>query len=234
MDILLTIFVGLAAGAGHVFSGPDHLAAIAPIAVDQRRRTWRVGLLWGVGHSGGVWALAVLALAFREALPIDLLSSWGERMVGFVLIGVGLLGLRRVFRTRVHSHEHEHDGVRHVHIHAHERKPDRDHPVEHSHAHSALGIGTLHGLAGTSHLLGVLPALLLPNRTAAVVYVIAFGFGSIIAMTAFSWIVGLIAHRSERVGNRAYVLLLGACSAAAIVIGCYWCVASFAPGHGPA
>lgn len=221
--LLLTLLTGLTAGSAHVLSGPDHLAAIAPLAVDQRRKTWRVGLSWGVGHSTGVWVLAILALFFREALPIDLLSSWGERLVGFVLIGLGLWGLRRLLRTHVHSHVHEHDGVRHAHVHVHDDRPGEDHPLAHSHSHSALGIGTLHGLAGTSHLLGVLPALLLPTRSAAAAYVFSFGIGSIVSMTAFAWGVGRLAHLLHGIGDRGYRLLLGGCSVGSILIGFYWC-----------
>lgn len=227
MGILLTSLTGLIAGAGHVFSGPDHLAAIAPLAVDRRRGTWRVGLLWGLGHSGGVWLLGILALIFREALPIDLLSTWGERGVGFVLIGVGICGLRRMFRVRVHSHVHEHDGMTHAHIHVHDDRPKRDHPMEHTHGHRAAGIGALHGLAGTAHLIGVLPALLLPTRSAAAIYIFAFGVGSILAMTGFTWGMGLVANRFDRLGTRTYRLLLGTTCAAAIAIGCFWCVVSF-------
>jgi hypothetical protein len=227
MHLLLTALTGLATGVGHVFSGPDHLAAITPLAVDQQRQTWRLGLFWGLGHSGGVWFLAILALMFREALPINLLSSWGERLVGFVLIGIGLIGLRRVFGTRVHSHVHDHDGQRHAHVHAHDQKPAGNHPTKHSHSHGALGIGTLHGLAGTSHFLGVLPALLMPTRTAACAYVVSYGLGSIGAMIAFSWFIGAIAHRLQRWGQRSFQLLLGGCCGLSIVIGCYWCFATW-------
>lgn len=230
MTMFLTSLTGLGAGAAHVFAGPDHLAAIAPLAVDQRRSTWRLGLLWGLGHSGGVWGLALLALLFREALPIDLMSSWSERLVGFVLIGIGLIGLRRLFAVHVHSHVHEHDGERHAHIHLHEHQTGDDHQVVHCHSHSALGIGALHGLAGTSHLLGVIPALLLPTRVEAAIYVITFGLGSIIAMSAFSWVMGMIADRLQLQGDRAYRRLLGGSCALSIMIGCYWCL--LAPSTG--
>lgn len=223
MSIVLTSLAGLVAGAGHVFFGPDHLAAIATPAVDQRRKTWRVGLFWGIGHSGGMWVLAIVALSFREALPIDLMSSWGERLVGFVLVGIGLIGLRRLFAAQVHSHVHEHNGGRHAHIHLHRRNGGGDHRNEHVHSHSAIGIGTLHGLGGTYHLIGVLPALLLPSRWSACAYVVSYGIGSIVAMTAFSWVMGRIAHRLCRSGDRAYRVLLGGCCALSIAIGCYWC-----------
>ena len=42
---------GLVAGAVHVLSGPDHLAAIAPYAVADKARSWRTG-------SDGAWATA--------------------------------------------------------------------------------------------------------------------------------------------------------------------------------
>ncbi len=232
MNILITLLTGLAAGGAHVLAGPDHLAAIAPLAVDQRRATWRLGLLWGLGHSAGVWVLALLALLFREALPIDLMSTWGERLVGFVLIAIGLVGLRRMFATRVHSHVHEHDGQRHTHIHVHEDRPGDEHPVDHSHSHSALGIGALHGLAGTSHLLGVLPALLLPTRWDAATYVFAYGIGAILAMATFSWAMGRIAASLRTMGDRTYRLLLGGSCTLTIAIGCYWIATQFTATHG--
>ncbi len=44
-------FAGLVAGFVHVLSGPDHLAAIAPYAVDGKSRAWRTGVRWGLGHA---------------------------------------------------------------------------------------------------------------------------------------------------------------------------------------
>ena len=74
--MLAATLAGLAAGLIHVLSGPDHLAAVAPLA-GGRGRAWRAGFLWGLGHSGGVLAVGLLALALRGALPIDALSLHG-------------------------------------------------------------------------------------------------------------------------------------------------------------
>lgn len=231
MPYVLLSITGLLAGVGHVLAGPDHLAAVAPLAVDQRSSTWHVGLLWGVGHSGGVWMLALLALTFREAVPLEWLSVWGERLVGLVLIGIGLIGLRRLVGRRMHTHVHEHGGVRHAHVHVHAIAPGDDHARAHDHTHGALGIGMLHGLAGTAHLLGVLPALLVPTRVGAVVYVVSFGLGSIVAMTGFSWVVGVVVDRFERLGDRMLRLLLGSCCVATLLVGVYWCYAALVPDH---
>ncbi len=219
---LITILTGLAAGAAHVFAGPDHLAAVAPLAVDQKRTPVRTGLFWGIGHSGGVWILALAAIIMRDALPLDWLSSWSERIVGIVLIAVGLWAIRKAMSVKIHSHVHEHDGEVHAHIHVHGDGVHEHDQVEHKHEHRALGIGLLHGFAGTSHLIGVLPALALPTRWAAVTYVIAFGIGSIAGMTVFSWTVGRIAGRIGGTNERGSKYLFYTSGLAAIAVGCFW------------
>ena len=47
-------------------------------------------------------------------------------------------------------------------------------------------MGVLHGVAGSSHFFGVLPALALPTTSAAVLYIGAFGVGTVAAMTIFA------------------------------------------------
>lgn len=230
-------FWGFVAGAAHVVSGPDHMAAVAPLVLDQKNRPLRAGLLWGLGHSGGVWMLAALALIFRESLPIDVISSWSERIVGVVLVFIGLWGLRQALRLHIHSHEHKHaDGKIHEHVHAHpipvgkENAPHEHHSNHHNHSHSLLGIGALHGFAGTSHFLGVLPALALPTRSAAIAYVIAFGLGSIIGMAVFAVGIARLNRAATRKSKFAARGLLATSSVAAIGIGAFWLYAQVVTG----
>ena len=109
-SMLVEVVAGLAAGALHVWSGPDHLAAVAPLAVRGRRRSWAVGMRWGIGHSAGVAAVALFLVWARDLVSPELLSEWGERLVGVMLVGIGLWGLRTAFRAHVHEHRHAHDG----------------------------------------------------------------------------------------------------------------------------
>jgi ABC-type nickel/cobalt efflux system permease component RcnA len=218
---------GLVAGMVHVMSGPDHLAAIAPLAADSRRSMWRAGFMWGLGHTGGVLLVGALALLMREVLPIEAISSVSERLVGVALIGVGLWGIRRALRTRLHVHEHEHDGARHTHVHAHgghDAHAARGQAPRHDHTHASVGFGILHGLAGSSHVLGVLPALALPTQAAAVTYLLGYGVGSVAAMTGFSAAVGLLAGGARSRGPLLYRRLLYACSGAAVLVGAAWLV----------
>ncbi|NOX59580.1 MAG: nickel transporter [Planctomycetes bacterium] len=222
MLTLSALVSGLIAGTAHVFAGPDHLAAVAPLALEKRRSPLVTGLLWGVGHSGGFWSLAIVAILLRDALPLEWLSSWSERLVGVVLIGIGLWTIKKALSIRIHTHVHKHDGVVHGHVHVHEAGMDGHDRVAHSHDHRALGIGLLHGVAGTSHILGILPALMLPSGLAAIAYVVGFGLGSICGMSAFSWLIGRMAVRVARTHRRASQFLFVGSGVAAIAIGFFW------------
>jgi ABC-type nickel/cobalt efflux system permease component RcnA len=220
---------GFVAGFIHVLSGPDHLAAVAPLAADSGRRQWLTGLDWGFGHTSGVLLVGVLALLLRELIPVDALSSWGERLVGIVLISIGLWGLRRAMRLKLHVHPHRHDGRTHEHVHvhagpaAHETEPAAPgHIHSHAHTHAAFAVGVLHGLAGSSHLLGVLPALAFPTRAESIAYLASFGVATVLAMTAFAAVIGFLARRARAGGAVFYRNLLYACSLAAIAVGGVW------------
>ena len=219
--MLLSMISGFTAGILHVISGPDHLAAVAPFAIAKKKKTWMTGLFWGLGHTGGVWIVGVFAFILREVLPIDLISSWSERLVGFTLIGVGLWGLRRAFKTKLHIHEHAHENSAHSHVHLHVDSTEHNKNKKHQHSHAPLGIGILHGLAGSSHLYGVLPALLLPTKTAALVYIVSYGVGSIAAMSIFSYLIGFFSTFFAKT-PKAYNLLLTGFAVIAIGIGIVW------------
>lgn len=220
---MIVVFItGLAAGSIHVLTGPDHLAAIAPLSIEGKNANWLIGLKWGLGHSGGVILVGLFALLFRELIPIDLISNYSERIVGIVLIGIGLWGIKKVIYKNIHIHEHRHDGERHIHIHTHASLKMHNKTSVHSHSHAALGIGVIHGFAGSAHLLGVLPALALPTRFEAITYLISFGVGSISAMIIFSIIVSSLSVKFSVLGDKAYRGLLTTFSMAAIVLGGFW------------
>ena len=92
------------------------------------------------------------------------------------------------------------------------------------HAHASFCMGVLHGVAGSSHFFGVLPALALPSTSAAVLYIAAFGVGTVAAMTIFAAAVGSIALRGMH-GPRAYRAMMTAAALLAIVVGGVWLTA---------
>ncbi len=224
---MFAVLTGLAAGALHVLSGPDHLTAVAPLAVRRPRRAWQPGVRWGVGHSAGVACVGLLSLWLRDLIPVEWVSSWGERLVGVVLFGIGLWALRLALKDNVHAHEHEHGGESHVHFHLHHPSVEHRATRAHLHTHAAFSIGTLHGLAGSSHFLGVLPALAFPTKTQATAYLLAFGVGTIAAMAAFSWGIGWLAARFATRAVNVYRGLMGFSAVAAMGVGGFWLATSF-------
>jgi hypothetical protein len=210
--VFITAVAGIFAGAVHVLSGPDHLAAIAPLASDGRRQHWKSGALWGFGHSSGVLIVGLLALLFKDWLPVDALSSWSEFIVGFTLVAIGLWGLQRALGWRVKTSPHQHGDVTHAHAHVHAPP----------HTHAAFGVGILHGFAGSSHVLAVLPALALPDLASSLGYLAGYGVGTVAAMSMFSTVIGFVAARADRSGPGAARWLLSGCSVAAMIVGVAW------------
>ena len=224
---LLAALAGAIAGLLHVFSGPDHLAAVAPLSIEHGRKSWNVGLRWGVGHSVGVMLLGLLLLLLKEVLPLEWISSWAERLVGVVLIGIGLWGLRKAFANKVHVHAHQHDGHDHAHLHVHDTRTAHAPALRsaHRHSHAVLGVGLLHGLAGGSHLVSMVFALTFPTRQQTAAFVVAYALGTLVAMSSFSTLVGWIALRCSGGGRVAYRNLMFVCSSAALLLGGYWLLA---------
>ncbi|HEY1308690.1 MAG TPA: hypothetical protein VGF24_34330 [Vicinamibacterales bacterium] len=216
---MLTLVTGLLAGLFHVLSGPDHLAAVAPLAVEDRERGWFAGWTWGMGHASGVIVVAVLAVLLRDALPpIDVISAWGERLVGGALIGIGFWALRRSVRIRPASHTHGLLSHRHLHVLAGPMWARRL-----GHAHTSFCLGVLHGVAGSSHFFGVLPALALPTRAAALLYIVAFGAGTVTAMTVFAAVMGS-ASAFRTYDPRLHRALMTTAALLAIVVGGVWLI----------
>ena len=203
-------FAGLVAGFVHVLSGPDHLAAIAPYAVEGKAGAWRTGVRWGVGHSAGVLGVGFLALLLRDTLHIDALSEWGERCVGLVLIAIGIRAALAVVRLRREQPAHEHRSR--------------------AHGHAPFAIGTVHGLAGSSHVLGIVPALLLPSGFTAAAYLLLFGVGSVAAMGLFSSLVGYVAGARGAISVNTQSALLAFCAVLAVAVGGFWLFSAFSLG----
>ncbi|MBG88842.1 MAG: High-affinity nickel transporter [Verrucomicrobiales bacterium] len=213
---MLGAWLGFLAGTIHVVSGPDHLAAVAPLSAREGEGA-RLGFRWGVGHSLGVAMVGLIALAFRDLIPIESFSGWSEVIVGVMLVAMGLWGLRIIQRGRVHHHEHEHGAVKHAHPHCHLQGG------AHTHSHAAWLIGVLHGFAGSAHFCAVLPAIAMPTRLDSVLFLVAYGVGTIASMTLFAAGVGRMT-RSRWIEPFGPNAVFGVCSLAALVCGTYWLV----------
>lgn len=190
---------GVLAGMMHVASGPDHLVAVAPLAIRKPGLGVRIGTAWGLGHATGALALGMLGVIGRAFIDVGRVSTWSEVLVGAVLIGIGIWALWSSRNVVLHRHAHVHDNddkrhVKHEHLHVHGTHEPHNAQAHTHHKRSAFAVGMLHGAAGTGHLLAVVPALALsaPN---AVTYLAAYGISAVVAMAAFGGLMGTVGHR---------------------------------------
>jgi hypothetical protein len=186
------VAAGLVAGSVHVVSGPDHLAAVLPLAAEHRGSAARLGAIWGLGHGLGVVVLGALGQLLKGSVDIEAASHVSELMVGVLLVVLGGWALWRSRAVVVHAHAHEHatddDEHAHPHVHLGDRtvgSPRHAEQGHRSHHHSALGFGVLHGAAGAGHLFGVLPSLVLSEVDAAL-YLACYFVAAVGAMALFA------------------------------------------------
>lgn len=219
---MISVIAGFAAGSIHVFAGPDHLAAVSPLAIQHNKSASSLGLQWGFGHTSGVILLGGIALIFREMFSLNAISGYSEKMVGVILILIGLWGIKKAVTKKIHAHTHDHNDIEHTHFHFHSKVHKKETQKPHNHFHAAFGVGIMHGLAGTSHIFGILPALAFTSQTDAALYLFFFGIGTIFSMVLFSTFLGFLSQKMELCGSEIYKKMLIGFSSASLVIGVYW------------
>jgi ABC-type nickel/cobalt efflux system permease component RcnA len=208
---MIVFLTGFIASMAHVVTGPDHLAAVTPLAIESRKKSWIIGFSWGLGHTIGMLLIGLLFLLFKEFLPVESISKHSETVIGVLLICIGLWAILRIFVRHNHQkkpHPHFHvspDFYAHIHEHTHHNKTKliQDHGHEHlpdgivkQNSITAMGIGMVHGFAGFSHLFALLPSLALPTKLASIIYIGAFAVGTILAMMIFAYALGFVAFKS--------------------------------------
>ena len=201
------LLLGVGAGVVHVISGPDHVATVVPLVANGRRRAWVIGFLWGTGHTSGFWLVGVLALALSDWVNWQRLGIWGDSLGGVALVGLGVWGLLRSVGPYARA------------------LGRRSALAEHSRTHLACLLGSLHGLAGSSHYLGVLPALIFSSHVAGVCYLAGFGIGTIVTMVLVAWWWGQSCAWAGGRGAHWEGYLRAGSSLFALFIGVYWVVA---------
>lgn len=190
------LVLGFLIGVRHAFDA-DHLAAVATLIVrnPSRRESFTVGMAWGAGHWLMLLAASLVVLVFGQSQHTRFAPyfEWG---VGVMLVVLGIDVIRRALMNRLHLHGHRHpDGTYHYHLHKHSGpQAHQDDPHAHRHAGvhplRALLVGLVHGLAGSAALL-VLSVGAAPSLGGALLYICAFGLGSMLGMAivslALSW-----------------------------------------------
>jgi hypothetical protein len=191
-SLLVALGIAFVLGLRHA-SDPDHLVAVTSLVAAEggdTRKAARLGAWWGIGHAGTLLLIGLPLILFKSELP-GWLETGAERAVGIVILALATRVIfkwaRGDYRAGAHAHDHGHSQRRHLrrgegsgHRHTHVRSPQQ-----------ALGIGMLHGLAGTGAVVLLLIAAL-PSKIEASLALSVFAPMSVASMAActaaFAWV----------------------------------------------
>ncbi|XP_009791206.1 chloroplast protein FOR GROWTH AND FERTILITY 2 [Nicotiana tabacum] len=186
-ELLSSAWTGFFAGCLHTLSGPDHLAALAPLSIGRTRmESAAVGALWGCGHDAGQLIFGLLFLLLKDRLHIEVIRTWGTRVVGFTLLVIGAMGIREASEAHTLYVALE-NGESDVSVYKGIDAPVIGKKKKVGFATFATGI--VHGLQPDA-LMIILPALALPSRLAGAAFLGMFLVGTVMAMGSYTAFIG--------------------------------------------
>ena len=242
LQVAQSAWAGLAAGALHTLTGPDHLAALTPLTIGRSRlQSTLLGGLWGCGHNTGQIIVGAVFLALRDRLNLDLLEVGSKVAVGATLTLIGVMGAREALGPKDEGHEQHHH-------HIEDDLPKWMTALLGSAAGAAKGTqgqqpaggaprkfvlatyatGVVHGLQPDA-LLVLLPSLALP-RAAAAAYLATFLLGTVLAMASYTLFIGAGTERLRRAAPGITRRISLVSSAVALWVGALLLVGALFPG----
>lgn len=212
----------------------DHMLAVTTFVSRRpapRTAAW-FGARWGLGHSAAVLAAGGVLLVSGVRWP-ERWDAFAEAAVGIVLIGLGVWAIRSARKLHLHSVE-EHGGHAHVHLHPGAAEPHRHGHSDGAAAHrphdhgGVTAVGLLHGLAGTSAVIALVPVTLADRVSVGLAYLVAFGVGVTAAMTAFAVVAAVAMKTAGARSLQAGRWVTGAVGTAGIAVGAFWVMRALA------
>jgi hypothetical protein len=197
-QIVLSALVGGLLGMRHAFE-PDHVAAMITLSASgtalkagqsspRRFRDFSImGAMWGLGHTLGL-LLVVLTLSLINRVMSAQVTQLLELLVAVMLVALGIRSIAKSYAGNAltaPSVLHHHGDCHHCH-------------AAGSHMHIGariilwrpLLIGSVHGLAGSGAML-VLVAASIDSVIGRCAYVLMFGLGSVLGMSAMTVVSGV-------------------------------------------
>lgn len=184
------LLLGFLIGIRHAFEA-DHVAAVASLATNSKtiRDAVRLGTVWGLGHTITLFLFGSVII-WMDTLMSEPVAHMLEYAVGVMLVILGIDVIRRLVRERIHYHIHKHDEELHFHAHSHANEGSHQ-ESKHSHIHNSsfpvrsLLVGLMHGTAGSAALI-LLTLETIKSPIMGMIYILLFGFGSIVGMAVLS------------------------------------------------
>ena len=183
---------------------PDHLAAVLALSAQSNSitATARQGAIWGVGHTITLFVFSMLLLGMQIEIDESVFLSL-ELLVGLVLI---VMGFNIINNTQI----------------LFSKKPNGNSVASSKHNRGsllslkALGIGLLHGAAGSSVIIAIVSTTI-DSIYLKFAYIALFSVGLIFCMALLSMLVSMPAQRRlNLISKKQFKIIIGSI---AIIIG---------------
>lgn len=181
-NLWLVLFLGLSLGLMHALDS-DHLLTLVNFTPNHTglRNSMVLCSRWAIGHGAAILVIGSAVLIFKMAVPSSV-AVVAEHGVGFILMVLGLLALYHAARTLTAGRR----------VNAHGSTAPAGNPVTNGLQHRIVGIGFLHGTAGSATLLALLPVTQLQPAWWGMSYLLSFSCGVLLAMLLFGTLLGTV------------------------------------------
>ena len=202
------LILGASFGLLHAFDA-DHLATIGGLAINDRRLSPAgYALRWALGHGLSLALIATAVLGLGLARIIDW-TGYGEILVSAALLVIGTRALLAARRSTLASFAAS--------SHTSSISPTHVHFLAPFHTHgrsgrAGIGLGMVHGGAGSAAVLALLPLSHLHGGLANVLYLASFSAGVATGALAFAIVFAAFVRRSLAAGaqiTRAFQAVVG-------------------------
>ncbi len=200
MSLGVALSMGFVLGVRHA-ADADHVAAVATLLRREQGLAGaaRVGALWGVGHASVIVAAGAV-MTFAGVRISERFAVVAELFVCAMLVVLGAVGLHRARRVEPHTHDahgsHEHGGRSSL---------------------GALGVGAVHGLAGSAG--AALLAAGASQSVGPIAFLSLFGAGTIVGMAVTTMALSVPLGRAAKRSTAGYRALLTVASVASALLG---------------
>lgn len=222
-ELMTWLGVGFLLGLRHALDS-DHLAAVSTVIAERPSvlASGAVGLWWGSGHTLVLLVVGSIVLTWGLRIPVEY-EAVAEVGVALLLIVLGGMLARKLYRERWHMHGHHHGEELHVHLHRHQRQKNHHHRHWMADSIRPFCIGMAHGLAGSA---AVLLMILATTRDviSGLLSILIFGVGSILGMMIIGMIMSGPFIYSRGSNRRLFVGMQGLASFASVSMGIWMLV----------
>ena len=230
------IITGITMGILHVILGPDHLSALATLAVGSSWKALSLGIRWGLGHSTGLVVIAIIFIYLKGNLDLHTIGRYCDFLVGIFMVVLGLYGISESLSV-YHERKTKKDGNTKYDLEIQKLNVDNHQLSVVTHylnIHDPFTqrilsflIGLLHGVAGPGAILGVLPAIEMQSYISSFTYLFSFVIASTLSMGTFASFYGEITKRIGSTAESVELSLRIFSASISVTIGVLWLVLSF-------